>query len=96
MITVGPLDVIIPRNLLDAGQESDARALHRRLLPLLTYEAMHSFTVYKEVLVRRGVFECAATRTPGAGHLDRQSRRELDELLEALADDLPGGLVYGC
>jgi dihydrodipicolinate synthase/N-acetylneuraminate lyase len=71
-------------NALDLGDEATARELHCRLLPLLTYEAMYSFTVYKEVLVRRGVIASAATRMPGVAALDRENRYELDRLLSDL------------
>jgi 4-hydroxy-tetrahydrodipicolinate synthase len=70
---------------LDAGDEVEARRLHTLLLPLLNYEAMYSFTIYKEVLVRRGVIDSARTRVPGAGYLDAENHRELDRILEDLA-----------
>ena len=72
-------------NALEAGDEAEARRLHTALLPLLNYEAMYSFTIYKEVLVRRGVIASARTRVPGAGHLDEENHRELDRILEELA-----------
>lgn len=72
-------------NALDAGDEAEGRRLHTALLPLLNYEAMYSFTIYKEVLVRRGVIASARTRVPGAGHLDARNHRELDRILEELA-----------
>ena len=72
-------------NALERGDEVAARELHCRLLPLLTYEAMYSFTVYKEVLVRRGVIASATTRMPGVAPLDRENRYELDRLLSELA-----------
>ncbi|HET8523400.1 MAG TPA: dihydrodipicolinate synthase family protein, partial [Thermomicrobiales bacterium] len=52
-------------NALDRGDEEEARRLHTQLLPLLNFEAMYSFTVYKEVLVRRGIIASARTRVPG-------------------------------
>lgn len=72
-------------NALDSGDEEEARQLHGQLLPLLNYEAMYSFTIYKEVLVRRGVIASARTRVPGAGVLDAENGRELDLLLRDLA-----------
>jgi dihydrodipicolinate synthase/N-acetylneuraminate lyase len=71
-------------NALDRGEEVEARRLHTRLLPLLNYEAMYSFTIYKEVLLRRGVIASARTRVPGAGQLDADNQRELDLLLADL------------
>jgi dihydrodipicolinate synthase/N-acetylneuraminate lyase len=69
---------------LDAGDEVEARRLHTMLLPLLNYEAMFSFTIYKEVLLRRGVIASARTRVPGAGALDAENHRELDILLREI------------
>jgi dihydrodipicolinate synthase/N-acetylneuraminate lyase len=70
---------------LERGDADEARRLHTRLLPLLNYEAMYSFTIYKEVLLRRGVIGSARTRVPGAGRLDAENHRELDLLLRDLA-----------
>jgi 4-hydroxy-tetrahydrodipicolinate synthase len=70
---------------LERGDEADARRLHTQLLPLLNFEAMYSFTVYKEVLYRRGVIASPRTRVPGAGTLDKENHRELDRILEDLA-----------
>lgn len=79
-------------NAIEAGDDAGAQALHLRLLPLLNYEAMYSFLIYKEVLVRRGVIASATTRVPGAGRLDAENHRELDILLADLAPVLPFGL----
>ena len=77
---------------LDRGDEAEARRLHTQLLPLLNFEAMYSFTVYKEVLVRRGIIASARTRVPGSGHLDAENHRELDLLLRDLEPLLTQGL----
>jgi dihydrodipicolinate synthase/N-acetylneuraminate lyase len=77
---------------LDRGDAEEARRLHTQLLPLLNYEAMYSFTIYKEVLVRRGVIASARTRVPGAGRLDAENGRELDLLLRDLEPLLTAGL----
>jgi 4-hydroxy-tetrahydrodipicolinate synthase len=69
---------------IERGDEAEARRLHTLLLPLLNFEAMYSFTVYKEVLLRRGVIASARTRVPGAGRLDAENQRELDMLLRDL------------
>ncbi len=69
---------------LESGDADEARRLHTMLLPLLNYEAMFSFTIYKEVLRRRGVIASAKTRVPGAGTLDAENHRELDLLLRDL------------
>jgi len=76
---------------LERGDQAEARKLHTQLLPLLNFEAMYSFTVYKEVLYRRGVIASARTRVPGAGTLDRENHRELDAILEAMAPLLTAG-----
>ncbi|MGH2560063.1 MAG: dihydrodipicolinate synthase family protein [Thermomicrobiales bacterium] len=71
-------------NALDRGDEEEARRRHTQLLPLLNFEAMYSFTVYKEVLYRRGVIASPTTRVPGAGALDPENHRELDLILRDL------------
>lgn len=80
-------------NALDRGDEAEARRLHTILLPLLNYEAMYSFTVYKEILYRRGVIAWPGTRVPGAGRLDAGNHREIDALLNDLAPLLTLGLT---
>jgi dihydrodipicolinate synthase/N-acetylneuraminate lyase len=70
-------------NALERDPE-EGRRLHGQLLPLLNYEAMYSFTIYKEVLFRRGVIASPKTRVPGAGTLDAENGRELDILLRDL------------
>ncbi|MGB3305931.1 MAG: dihydrodipicolinate synthase family protein [Thermomicrobiales bacterium] len=69
---------------LEAGDAERARDLHTQLLPLLNYEAMYSFTIYKEILRRRGIIASAATRVAGAGKLDAENHRELDAILARL------------
>ena len=70
---------------LEQDDESGARLLHNQLLPLLNYEAMYGFTIYKEILVRRGVIASAKTRVAGAGYLDKENHREIDMLLRDLS-----------
>ncbi len=79
-------------NAIAAGEDVEARRLHTQLLPLLNYEAMYSFTIYKEVLVRRGIIASAKTRVPGAGRLDADNHREIDLLLADLEPLLTLGL----
>ena len=76
---------------LEAGREAEARRLFTQLLPLLNLEAMYSFTVYKEVLYRRGVIACPHTRAPGATPLDEEATRELSLILDDLAPLLSAG-----
>jgi 4-hydroxy-tetrahydrodipicolinate synthase len=77
---------------IEAGDDEEARRRHNQLLPLLNYEAMYSFTIYKEVLWRRGVIATPRTRVPGAGRLDAENGKELDLLLRDLEPMLRLGL----
>jgi 4-hydroxy-tetrahydrodipicolinate synthase len=71
-----------------AGKEEEARALHRRVLPLLILET-HPFMRY--ILKRRGVFTSLVERAPsGVVALDAGDKREISKLLEAIADQLQG------
>lgn len=70
---------------LERGDHVRARELHMWLLPLLNYEAMYGFPIYKEILVRRGIIASAKTRVAGAGYLDRENHREIDLLLKELS-----------
>jgi 4-hydroxy-tetrahydrodipicolinate synthase len=79
-------------NALDRGNCEEARRLHTQLLPLLNYEAMYSYTIYKEVLYRRGVIRSPRTRVPGSARLDAENGRELDFLLRDLEPLLTLGL----
>lgn len=76
---------------LERGDHAEARRLHTQLLPLLNYESMYSFTIYKEVLVRRGVIASARTRVAGAGTLDAENHRELDLILRNVEPLLHAG-----
>ena len=80
---------------LEQGDEAEARRLHTLLLPLLNFEAMYSFTVYKEVLLRRGVIANARTRVAGAGQLDAENLHELDRILDQLEPLLSPALAVG-
>jgi 4-hydroxy-tetrahydrodipicolinate synthase len=71
-------------NRLEAADEEGARELFNRMLPLLNYEALFGATLYKEVLYRRGVIHCAATRG-AVGPLDAFDHRELDAILSDLS-----------
>jgi dihydrodipicolinate synthase/N-acetylneuraminate lyase len=68
------------------GQEAEARALHRCLLPLLNLES-HPFMRY--ILKRRGVFSTLVERAPaGKLALDEGDKREIDTLLQAIAGQI--------
>lgn len=69
-----------------AGKEEEARALHRRVLPLLNLET-HPFMRY--LLKRRGVFTSLVERAPaGVQALDPEDKREISNLLAALSGDI--------
>ena len=67
------------------GDEAGARRLFDKLLPLINLTLLLGLRVCKEVLVRRGVFENSAMRTPGTTGLDAEDKRELDAILDGLA-----------
>jgi dihydrodipicolinate synthase/N-acetylneuraminate lyase len=73
-------------NSIERRDDEEARRLHTRLLPLLNYEAMYGFPVWKHILVRRGVIDSARTRVSGAAAFDAQNHLELDRLLADLDD----------
>jgi 4-hydroxy-tetrahydrodipicolinate synthase len=70
---------------LEGGDDALARERFRLLLPGLTYEALYSVVVYKEVLKRRGVIASAKVRAPGSPSLDEAGHRELDRIMADLA-----------
>lgn len=72
-------------NTLDGGEETGARRLFERLLPLLSFEG-RAGGVCKAVLKRRGVIASDYTRQFAGNPLDRYDRMELDRLLEDIED----------
>jgi dihydrodipicolinate synthase/N-acetylneuraminate lyase len=68
--------------------ETGARDLFERTLPLLNMQAIFRWRLTKAVLQRRGIIDSAFVRAPGP-ELDRYDRAELDALLARLADLLP-------
>jgi dihydrodipicolinate synthase/N-acetylneuraminate lyase len=72
-------------NALEAGDESGARQIFNRLLPLLNMEWLYGATVYKEVLRRRGVIDTATLRGPGMSLLDDYDHQELDLILSDIS-----------
>ncbi|WP_028923332.1 dihydrodipicolinate synthase family protein [Pseudonocardia acaciae] len=76
------------RGVLDdlaAGRRGDARAGFARLLPLIQIGTRpgQAWAVHKEVLVRRGILDSAAVRSP-ARPLDRVTGKALHEILDEL------------
>ena len=67
-----------------AGNEAGARTIFNQLLPLINLISLLGLCVCKEVLVRRGVFENAAMRMPGATAIDAEDGRELDAILSGV------------
>jgi 4-hydroxy-tetrahydrodipicolinate synthase len=69
-----------------AGDETRARELHQRLLPLIIRET-HPFMRY--ILKRRGVFTSTVERAPaGVDVLDAEDKREISILLQAIEGDI--------
>lgn len=78
----------------EAGDETAARDLFERTLPLLSMQAVFRWRLTKAVLKRRGLIASDHVRAPGPV-LDRQDEAELDALLARLADLLPLDRVPG-
>jgi len=65
-----------------SGDETEARRIFNRLLPLINLAGLLGMRPLLEVLVRRGVLRTTLMRTPGRPELDQDDRRELDAILE--------------
>ena len=72
--------------LLDSGQEDEAKEVHRRMLPFLNFEGLYGVAAFKEVLVRRGVIASATARSPGRVTLDAADHAEISTLLAEIDD----------
>ena len=82
-----------------AGQAALARARFNRLLPLIRFGLQPglAWAVHKEVLVRRGLIDCATVRPP-AQPVDERTRGWLEDVLADLGltretADMPGHAV---
>jgi dihydrodipicolinate synthase/N-acetylneuraminate lyase len=73
-------------NLLEAGDESEAREIHTRMAPLNNYESLYGMRAFKEILYRRGVITSPTTRSPGKSDLDKYDLAEYDTLLASIDD----------
>ncbi|WDS37792.1 dihydrodipicolinate synthase family protein [Pseudoxanthomonas sp.] len=71
-----------------AGDRESARTLFERTLPLLSMQAIFRWRLTKAVLKRRGLIASDHVRAPGPA-LDREDQRELDILLNRIADLVP-------
>jgi len=67
-----------------SGDQKGARALHRRVLPLINLES-HQFVRY--LLQRRGVIHSLAERNPGPA-LTAEDKQEITILLGEIADEI--------
>jgi len=65
-----------------SGDETEARRIFGRLLPLINLAGLLGMRPLLEVLVRRGVLRTTLMRAPGRPELDQDDRRELDAILE--------------
>lgn len=70
-------------NALEAKNDDLAMRIYRDMAPLFFYEAQLPGT-YKEVLKRRGIISCAASRNSTNAPLDEIGSRYLDEILAIL------------
>jgi dihydrodipicolinate synthase/N-acetylneuraminate lyase len=73
-------------DLLDSGDVSGATEVHRRLLPLINFEAIYGVAAFKAVLHSRGLIASTVARGPGRASLDRQDHEELAMLLADIDD----------
>jgi 4-hydroxy-tetrahydrodipicolinate synthase len=68
---------------LESGDNKKAMQIYKDMAPLFFYEAQTSGT-YKEVLKRRGIIKCSASRNYSNEALDKISSDYLDEILAIL------------
>jgi 4-hydroxy-tetrahydrodipicolinate synthase len=72
-----------------AGDAAGVRALYYRMLPLLNFQAVFRMAMTKEVLRLRGIIASTGVRAAGP-QMDAGDRTELTQLLNDIADLLPG------
>lgn len=70
-------------DLLQAGQEEEARDLHETLLPALVMERLLGIRFAKHVMKRRGIIATDAARMPGPS-IDADDSYEIDAILKRL------------
>jgi len=69
-------------NRLEAGDQTGARSLFNRLMPLFNLETLLGAAIYKEVLYRRGIFATTLSRT--GAYMDEQDHLELEAVLSEI------------
>lgn len=79
--SIGVADLSTAYNRHVAGDRTGARAALNHFLPLNAWRRQFNPRGAKEVLVRLGVMECAATRRPPAHPIDEYDLIELDEIM---------------
>ena len=73
-------------DLLESGDQAQARALFERMLPLINLESIYTTTLYKAVLHRRGVIRNPKVRNRQFDELDAIDQRELHSILDGMGD----------
>ena len=73
-------------DLLESGDQAQARALFERMLPLINLESIYTTTLYKAVLHRRGVIRNPKVRNRQFDELDAIDQRELHSVLDGMGD----------
>jgi len=71
---------------IEAGDDARARAIFRRLLPLLDMESNYGMPLMKEVLAMRGVIANASVRQSGFRALDDAARAEAATIMDDLSE----------
>jgi dihydrodipicolinate synthase/N-acetylneuraminate lyase len=84
--------LVLVWNALERDDSAEARRVHTQLLPMLNYEALYTYAIYKEILVKRGVIASSRSRVPGAPMLDDENHREIDSLLHDIEPLLTLGM----
>jgi len=73
-------------NAIEADDDKRARAIFRRLLPLLDLEASYGVPLMKEVLKVRGIIGSVAVRQAGLRPLDDHARDEAATIMDDLSE----------
>ena len=71
-------------NALENGEEAGAVKIFNQIIPLLNIEFLYGSTIYKEVLLRRGIIKSATVRSLGNKLLDEFDHKELDRIMDEI------------